>query len=409
MLEDKRTREYKCTWAFEFIRRYGLDKKSGIFTIEAGRRCSTGEGIFELIVGKEDQFALPNAIDGQVKKKTGQGNLTTKLGVERKSQGDSNVITHSENRRSAPVATNNDSTNNSVKSDRDSRVSLRSHHHPSHVSEEFAHKLEEQIAHPPPSPDKDSKDHKEKSKSKGFNFFKKDKNKSSDRKSDKEKKSNKKANSVKKGERVYDEASVTSVSSDLDSQEPLYDEADVQRVKQAPTPQGVMYDDAETLRQKAWQNYGQSGEVHEEDYDKIKKAAKENEGKNFDDFNRDGYDEEDDTYDRVELQDAHKKASKKSDDDSKNIYGFSSGKAITDIPDEEDYDTADFQAGDRQGYEDDDEDPYDDTGLVSPQPDDEQDDDQYADAASVSKNKSKPPVAKRNLPKRKPVLYEEVQ
>lgn len=60
-LGDYDKREVKVKWRFEYIRRYGFHSRT-LFSLEAGRRCETGEGFFNFLV-HQNQEHLTSALD----------------------------------------------------------------------------------------------------------------------------------------------------------------------------------------------------------------------------------------------------------------------------------------------------------------------------------------------------------
>ncbi|XP_061184308.1 docking protein 1-like [Saccostrea echinata] len=392
-LEDTKTREIMGRWHFEYIRRYGFTKSRNLFTIEAGRRCETGEGSFDFhVVGNPKALTL--AIDNATKSKQAT-TLTSRLGME---SGNKDVAEKSrESVKSAKRASEplSRKSSNSLKIEitKDSQ-SDDGTQTPSTLPADFKHSLEEKISNHPSSP----KPHKEgsgKEKKRGFSFpWKRDKS---------EKKDNPKLECSEPND-LYDEP-VLPVSSKASvkhkKSEPIYDEAGENK-NPAPSVKPPVYAEPVKGKTEAWRNQGALNEHHEEDYKKIKDAASKDGGKLPHIADR-PYDEDDEMYDRVELK-ANPKGPKPKNAVIPNdhIYGINSGKDIEDI-DDGDYASAEFPENET-------------TKVKSSEPEqndyefeNEDDDDTYADtmnpteeyADAVSCVRSEPPQSR-------PVLYEDV-
>lgn len=418
-LEDLKSREIIGRWHFEFIRRYGFTKSRNLFTIEAGRRCETGEGTFDFhIVGNPKALTL--AIDNATKAKHSR-TMTSQLthGLEQN------------NSSKEPPAKVRDSTK-SVKTSRKSELSRKSSDSlssdnskenqseddtqtPSTLQLSFKNSLEATISSHPTSP-KPQKEGSGKEKKRGFSFpWRRDKSEKKDQQKGQEGNEGHKSQEIEnESSDLYDEPELNKsnkASMKLKKAEPIYDEAG-DHGNTSPGGHPPVYSEPTKVKSEAWKKQGANQEHHEEDYKKIKDAALKD-GGNLPHLPDRPYDEdEEETYDRVALKADSKprKPSKPALAAPEHIYGIGSGKNIEDIDDEGDYASADF----------DNEQVAINKTVKTPEPDEENDyefenvdDDTYADTMNPSEDyadamsciRSDPPP--RDPPPR-PQLYEDV-
>ncbi|CAC5409572.1 unnamed protein product [Mytilus coruscus] len=336
MLEDLVKQEAKYRWYYNALRKYG--RQGNDFVIEAGRKSETGAGTFIFIY--EDPSKITKAIDKLTKRKANE-QLTSKLNFS-----SSETERPVSNRMSEPIQKRENSPTppkkaSSVKESTDTKTPL-SRQHSAHLSPNFKHELEDVVSGKSKTiSDKSSKSKKEKQetkdekkeeKKKGFGaFFKSSKDK---KPKDKMEQEVDHEGDEEYPENLYDEPELPS---DLKRHtEPLYEEADQKakaKNKRASSsdkkplkPQEhSVYAQAHPLRHEAWKNHGAQEEEHLENYESIKAAASlKGQRKSFDKITND--DEEiDDTYDHAFLAERNLKRENIAND-SKNIYGTSSGR-----------------------------------------------------------------------------------
>lgn len=78
-LGDYDKREIKIRWRLEFIRRYGFHSRT-LFSLEAGRRCETGEGFFNFLV-RQNQEHLTSALDNATRVNKEDGAFSVKFKI----------------------------------------------------------------------------------------------------------------------------------------------------------------------------------------------------------------------------------------------------------------------------------------------------------------------------------------
>lgn len=342
MLEDLEKQESKYKWYYDTLRRYG--KTGNDFTIEAGRRSDSGQGVFIFI--HEDPGKILKAIDKLTKKKHNE-QLTTKLNF---SQSESER--NSTNRASEPISKREVSPISSKKAsslkdkdkdDNSSRAPIM-RQQSEKMSAEFKHELKETMKGKTMNERsqrfKKEKQETREEKNKGFGglaFFKtkgKDK-KSKDAKNEQE---NDKESRQYPKENLYDEPEISPEI--IQRSEPIYEEADqdITHLKSnvSPPVEPALYALASPNRQHAWKKHGLQEEEHLENYASIKAAASQK-GEQY--SCKHVSEEEDDTYDHAFLND-HNRFKKTDENNSKNIYGTASGKDIEIPIPEADYDEA---------------------------------------------------------------------
>lgn len=392
-LEDSKTREIQGRWHFEFIRRYGFTKSRNLFTIEAGRRCETGEGSFDFhVVGNPKALTL--AIDNALKTKQTKP-LTSRLHMESENKEVAAKSRDSlkSNKRSSDTLTrkSSDSLKLEVSKDAPSEGEIQT---PSTLQPGFKNSLEEKIGNHPTSP-KPPKEGSTKEKKRGFSFpWKKDKG---------DKKENHKTQEGSDPSDLYDEPEIPAAgnksSIKYKKSEPIYDEA-VGNNNTAPSSLPPVYTEPQKARNEAWRKQGVVEEHHEEDYKKIKDAALKD-GGNVPQIPERTY-EGDEMYDRVDLKISSKGQRPKPTDSGEHIYGIGSGKNIEDI-DDGDYASADF--------------PENEITVTTSEPVEENDyefenddeDDTYADTINPSEEYADAVSCIRSQPlKERPQLYEDV-
>ncbi|XP_063435445.1 uncharacterized protein LOC134716394 [Mytilus trossulus] len=353
MLEDVVTKEAKYRWYYDALRRYG--KQDNDFVIQAGRRSETGAGTFTFMY--EDSSAITKSIDRLTKRRASE-QLTNKLNF---SQSETKIP--SSNRMSEPIPRTEKSPPptkqiESVEDKTDITASTRFQYPHLASSAEFKRELQNKVSGKPKSiGDLSSKSNMEIQKSKEQKNIEKEKGLEAISKS-KDKKLNDKAKlevtieeNDEDSENLYDELELP-----LDSNKvakPLSEKAvkgdnptkkraslsDKKHVPSEPSDAHVspeepeepsVYEDAQTSRQEAWKNQGTEDEEHVENYELIKAGASQNAlSKPFEGVTN-NEEEIDDTYDHAfQTQESLKKENIAND--SKNVYGTSSGKDISEV------------------------------------------------------------------------------
>lgn len=405
-LEDLKTREIKGRWHFEFIRRYGFTKSRNLFTIEAGRRCETGEGTFDFhIVGNPKALTL--AIDNATKAKQNKS-VTTALirSVEPENTKEPpakvrNSAKSVKSRASEPL-TRKSSDSLSMENSKGSQSEDETQT-PSSLQLSFKNSLEATISHHPTSP-KPQKEGSSKEKKRGFSFpWKKDKGEKKDSNKSQEGSDNSKGFDSEPSD-LYDEPEVpvsNKQSVKMKKSEPIYDEAG-ENNNTVPSGRTPAY--TEPTKQKTEANRKKQGVVEE---------AASKDGRTIPSIPDRKYDDDDDdeTYDHVELkaENSNPRKPKEALALPEHIYGIGSGKKIEDI-DDDDYACADFPENEQKVVTA--------KAVKPPEAEEENDyefenvdeDDTYADTMNPSEDYADAMscVRPEPTPKARPQLYEDV-
>lgn len=405
-LEDSKTHEIKCKWHFEFIRRYGFTKSRNLFTIEAGRRCETGEGTFDFhIVGNPKALTL--AIDNATKAKqsrTVTSTLTRNIEPDNTKEQPAKVRDSAKSvksRASEPLTRKSaDSLNleNSKGSQSEDETQT-----PSNLHLSFKNSLEATISHHPTSP-KPQKEGSSKEKKRGFSFpWKKDKGEKKDSNKSLEGSENSKGTDNEPTD-LYDEPLVpvsSKPSVKVKKSEPIYDEAG-ENNNTVPSVRPPVY--TEPAKQKTESSRKKQG---------VEETATKD-GRNMPSIPDRKYEEEEDddeTYDHVELkaENSNPRKPKEALALPEHIYGIGSGKKIEDI-DDDDYACADFPENEQKVVtakaakpsEQEEENDYEFENV--------DEDDTYADTMNPSEDYADAMSCVRTepTPKPRPQLYEDV-
>lgn len=350
MLEDVVTKEAKYRWYYDALRRYG--KQDNDFVIQAGRRSETGAGTFAFMY--EDSSAITKSIDRLTRRRASE-QLTNKLGFSQ-----SETKKTSSNRMSEPIPRAEQSpppTKQIVEAADNTDIKESTKFQYPHLtsSAEFKRELQDKVSGKTKSiGDLSSKSNMEIQKSKEQKNTEKEKGLVAISKS-KDKKPNDKAELAvtieendQDSENLYDELELPLESNKVtkplsektdqgdnttkkraslsDKKHVAPETPDAHEVTEEPEEPSV-YEDAQTSRQEAWKNQGTEEEEHVENYELIKAGASQNAlSKPFEGVTN-NEEEIDDTYDHAFQAEKNLKKENIAND-SKNVYGTSSGKDI---------------------------------------------------------------------------------